>query len=210
MANEQGSPGSEPTPRKRGRPTGAERAQRRDDIIDAAVRLFVERGFARVTFDDLREEARVTKRTIYADFADRSEVFLAAVERLRDRALGAPEASGILEQAATEVVLALHSDEAVGLHRLMIAEARTFPELAERFYADGPAAYIAALRARLNGESAEQAETLFALLLGEPHRKRLLGLTSAPTRAESEAQALAAIEVLGLRGSARPAGRIRS
>ncbi|GAA1800391.1 TetR/AcrR family transcriptional regulator [Leucobacter iarius] len=199
MASEQGSPGSEPTPRKRGRPTGAERAQRRDDIIDAAVRLFVERGFARVTFDDLREEARVTKRTIYADFADRSEVFLAAVERLRDRALAAPAEHHGLPEAAATIVFALHSDEAIGLHRLVIAEARTFPGLAERFYADGPAAYIAALRQRMPDRSVDRAEALFALLLGEPHRKRLLGLTSAPTRAEAESQALAAIAALGLR-----------
>lgn len=199
MGTEQQDPVADPAPRKRGRPTEAERAQRRDDIIDAAVRLFLERGFTRVTFDDLREEARVTKRTIYADFADRSEVFLAAVERLRDRALAAPAAHHDLLEAAATIVFALHSDEAIGLHRLVIAEARTFPGLAERFYADGPAAYIAALRDRMPARNADWAEALFALLLGEAHRKRLLGLTGAPTRAESESQALAAIAALGLR-----------
>lgn len=184
--------------RKRGRPTEAERAQRRDDILDAAVRLFIDEGFERVTLDDIVVAAHVTKRTIYAYFGDRTEIFLAAVERLRDRTVHEPAHDDGLGRLAAKIVFTLHSDEAVGLHRLMIAESRRFPELARRFYEDGPRGYIAALQARLAGADPARAETLFALLLGEPHRQRLLGLRPAPGRTAAASHAHAVLTELGL------------
>lgn len=191
------------TPRKRGRPTVAEQAQRRDDILDAAVRLLIEGGYHQVTLDDIVAEARVTKRTIYGYFGDRTEIFLAAVERLRLRTLAQPTAEGGLEELAVNIVVTAHSDQSVGLHRLMIIESQSFPELAQRFYREGPAGYIEALGARLPHPDPERATSLFTLLLGEAHRQRLLGLTNAPTRPEAVAHARRALEHLGLRSVPR-------
>lgn len=186
--------------RKRGRPTEAERAQRRDDILDAAVRLFVDEGFEPVTLDHIAAAARVAKRTIYTYLGDRTEVFVAAVERLRERTLHEAQPADGLEQLAQRIVHTLHSDDAVGLHRLVIAESRRFPELAERFYDEGPRRYIAEIRARLDEDNASdahtRAEALFALLLGEPHRQRLLGLRPAPDASAAAAQARTALDEL--------------
>lgn len=184
--------------RKRGRPTEAERSQRRDDIVDAAVGLFAREGFEPVTLDRIAAAAHVAKRTIYALIGDRTDVFLAAVERLRERALHDTGAEEGLEGLATNIVLALHSDDAVGLHRLAIGESRRFPELAIRFYDDGPRSYVAALRARLPEPDGGRAEALFALLLGEPHRQRLLGLRGAPAAETAAAHARSALLALGL------------
>lgn len=199
---------SGPPRRKRGRPTGDERLQRRDDIIDAAVRLFVRDGFEQVTLDDIAAEAHVTKRTIYGYIGDRTEIFLAAVERLRERTLHpADRADESLAQVAAGVVMTLQSDEAVGLHRLMIAEARRFPELARRFYMEGPQGYIAALQQLLPDHDRARAEALFELLLGESHRQRLLGLRDAPDAVAARAQAKAALAAVGLaRGHADERG----
>ncbi len=142
----------EPTPgvaRRRGRPPEAERSRRRDDIVDAAVTLFVAEGFEPVTLDRIAAAAHVAKRTIYTYIGDRTKVFLAAVERLRERALHDARPEEGLPGLAKDIVFALHSDDAVGLHRLAIGEARRFPDLAVRFYDDGPRRYIAALRDRL-------------------------------------------------------------
>jgi AcrR family transcriptional regulator len=185
-------------PRKRGRPTEAERTQRRDDILDVAVQLFTARGFHQVTLDEIASEAHVTKRTIYAYFGDRTEIFLASVERLRDRTVHRDDAGSTLDELAVTMVRALHSDEAIGLHRLMIIEAEAFPELARRFYDEGPRAYIAALRDRIPEGQDATASALFALLLGEPHRQRLLGLAPAPTKATAQRHARAALAQLGL------------
>ncbi|GAB1817107.1 TetR/AcrR family transcriptional regulator [Herbidospora sp. RD11066] len=180
--------------RKRGRPTEEERVRRRDDILDAAVRLFLSGGFRQVTLDNVVAEAHVTKRTIYGYFGDRTEMFLAAVERLRLRALVGLAGDGTLEDLATTIVFALHSDEAVGLHRMLVAEAHAFPGLAEGFYRDGPQAYIDALATRL--PAGDLASSLFTLLLGEPHRQRLLGLRAAPSRAEAAEHAAKALRIV--------------
>lgn len=86
--------------------------------------------------------------------------------------------------------------ETVGLRGLLVTEAHHFPHLAERFYWDGPLAYIAALDRHL-GEP-EQAEALFALLLREPHRQHLLGLRAAPDTATAPSNAEAALARLDL------------
>ncbi len=186
--------------RKRGRPTARERTARRDEILDAAVRLFSARGFEGVTLDDVAAEAHVTKRTIYAYYGDRTALFLAAVERLRDRALWEPSGADDVTELAGTIVFALHSDEAVGLHRLVISEARRFPELARRFYQDGPQAYIAAIGQRLPEDDTARAEQVFGLLLGEPHRRRLLGLAPAPSRVDAAAYARSVLREFGLAG----------
>ncbi|MFE9207232.1 TetR/AcrR family transcriptional regulator [Micromonospora sp. NPDC007230] len=140
----------ETTPRKRGRPTAQERERRRDQILDAAVTLFVSKGYGQASIDELAASARVTKRTIYTYFGDKAEVFTAAIESFRAAALtdltGRDES---LAELGARLVFALHSDEAIGLHRLMIAEAVQFPGLAERFYTSGPRGYIELLATRV-------------------------------------------------------------
>lgn len=194
--------------RKRGRPTAEEREQRRDQILDAAVDLFVSNGYGQVTIDEIATASRVTKRTIYTYFGDKAEVFTATIERFRGRALADFESdTESLEDVATRLVSVLHSDDAVGLHRLMIGESAQFPELAARFYASGPHGYIELLASHLRDRPITQeddrlAEALFGLLLGESHRRRLLGLSPAPTQAAAREQARGALVVLGIAGSA--------
>ena len=179
--------------RKRGRPTESEREQRREEILDAAVRLFLEHGYGGVSLDRLATEAKVTKRTIYAYVGDKTEVFTAAVARLNRDVL--PEADSTdLEALAVRLVTTLHSEVAIGLHRMVIAEARQFPDLATSFYAAGPQRYIEAL-----ANLVSCPEQLFTLLLGEPHRRRLLGLDPPPSRAQAKSHANGALTLLDLR-----------
>jgi TetR/AcrR family transcriptional repressor of mexJK operon len=186
--------------RKRGRPTGDERAVRREQILDAAIDLFLESGYGGVTLDALAAQARVTKRTIYAYVGDKAAVFEAVVSRLSLEVLPDGRSDG-LEALAIRLVMTLHSDVAIGLHRMVIAEASQFPELAAGFYASGPERYMDRLSDVIAvdmPDSAVTAEQLFALLLGEPHRRRLLGLEPAPSRARAEVLARAAVRCLGL------------
>ncbi|MFG1815421.1 TetR/AcrR family transcriptional regulator [Kribbella sp. NPDC049174] len=181
-------------PRKRGRPTRSEREQRREQILDAAVRLFLEHGYGGVSLDRLAADAKVTKRTIYVYVGDKTAVFTAVVSRLNRDVLPEGEVAD-LEAMAVRLVMTLHSDVAIGLHRMVIAEVKQFPELAKSFYAAGPQRYIDALGELLE-TSGTEAEQLFALLLGERHRRRLLGLDPAPSRAEAAEHAQAALQAL--------------
>jgi AcrR family transcriptional regulator len=56
---------------------GAE-AERR--VLDAAIELFLRRGYAEVSIDDIAEEAGVAKGSVYRYFPSKEEVFFAAVE----------------------------------------------------------------------------------------------------------------------------------
>jgi AcrR family transcriptional regulator len=186
---------------KRGRPTAAERTLRRERILDAAVSAFAARGFGGTSLDDVAAVAGVTKRTLYVDVGDKAALFTAAVEREHDhiRAVALRHPHDLLS-AATEIVHVLHSDRAVALHRAVIADAPDFPGLAERFYATGPAHSIAVLERGLpHGPLARhRATALYSLLLGERHRRRLLGLDPAPTREDAADHAASSLALLGL------------
>ena len=92
-----------------------------------------------------------------------------------------------LEMLAARIVSRVHSDELVGLHRLVIAESARFPELALILHSSGDARHIARLAEHIRAERGPAreplAEPLFSLLLGEKHRRRLLGIDPAPTPA---------------------------
>ncbi|SDZ50515.1 TetR/AcrR family transcriptional regulator [Herbiconiux ginsengi] len=191
---------------KRGRPTATERAERRERILDAAVAQFSARGFGATTLDEVAAASGVTKRTLYVDVGDKAALFAAAVEREHDRIQMAATDAGTLIDVATEMVLVLHSDSAVALHRSIIAEAPRFPEVAREFYSAGPQHSIDLLARHLPGRrdapgraaSLPSAAALYSLLLGEPHRRRLLALDPAPSRSQARAHALAATTLLAL------------
>jgi AcrR family transcriptional regulator len=192
-----------PDVRKRGRPTAAERRAREAQILSAALTVFLASGFGNTTIDELAVAAKVTKRTLYAYFGDKAGLFQAMVKDLAAGvSLDAPYDHLTLEGLAARIVYRVHSDELVGLHRLVIAEAGRFPELASVLHSQGDARHMARLadhiRAERGAAFADLAEPLFSLLLGERHRRRLLGLAPAPTTAQAFDHARASLAWLGL------------
>ena len=119
-----------PAVRKRGRPTAAERRAREAQILAAALGVFLQSGFGNSTIDELAAAAKVTKRTLYAYFGDKADLFAAMVTDLAVTvSLDAATDHGTLASLASRIVYRVHSDELVGLHRLVIAESSRFPEL---------------------------------------------------------------------------------
>jgi AcrR family transcriptional regulator len=59
----------------------AHAADRREEILEAATRLFAQRGYADTDTQRLADELRVGKGTLYRYFASKSDLFLAAVDR---------------------------------------------------------------------------------------------------------------------------------
>ena len=146
----------------------------------------------------------MTKRTLYTYYGDKARLFAAMVRDLAAAvSLDATSDDDTLEMLATRIVSRIHSDELVGLHRLVIAESARFPELALILHRSGDARHIARLAEHLRAErgpaSEPLAEPLFSLLLGERHRRRLLGIDPAPTPAQAAAHANAALAQLGLK-----------
>jgi TetR/AcrR family transcriptional repressor of mexJK operon len=192
------------TLRKRGRPTADERRTRETEILTAALGVFLRSGYGASTLDELAAAAQVTKRTLYTYYGDKARLFAAMVTHLAATvSLDATSDDDTLAVLAARIVSRLHSDELVGLHRLVIAESTRFPELALTLHSSGDARHIARLAQHIRTErgpaSEPLAEPLFSLLLGEKHRRRLLGIDPPPSPAQAAAHAAAALAQLGLR-----------
>ena len=70
----------------------AGRGGSRDAIVEAADRLFLERGFGAVSMDELAEAAGVARRTLYNQFSSKEEIFremLLRVSRQLERRVSA-------------------------------------------------------------------------------------------------------------------------
>ena len=109
-----------------------------DRIVDAATEQFFNFGYGATTIEAVARRARVSKRTLYHRFEDKSALFGAVVrrtiERLRPPAnvplLRGADLSEILVGLADLILHAALSAPAIQLHRLIIAESSRFPKLA--------------------------------------------------------------------------------
>jgi AcrR family transcriptional regulator len=81
--------------------------RRREQITDAALRLFAERGFDGVTIDEIAEEAEVSRRTFFRYFARKEDVILAWKQQLADELRAALAARPSEEQPLDAVHRAL-------------------------------------------------------------------------------------------------------
>ena len=115
----------------------------REAIVEAAERLFLGRGFGSVSMDELAEAAGVARRTLYNQFASKEEIFREMLLRV-SRQLEAAFPPGIETQGDVEdvlrliaqVILDLHKHpEYLGFLRMVVADSRQFPWIAEEFAA---------------------------------------------------------------------------
>jgi TetR/AcrR family transcriptional regulator, mexJK operon transcriptional repressor len=121
-----------------GRPSRLQSERLGERILDVATDLFLSHGYAATSIDAVARRARISKRTFYHRFEDKSALFGAVVHRIIDRLRpppGAPLISGanlqqILQRVAAFILRAALSPQAIALHRLIVAESVRFPKLA--------------------------------------------------------------------------------
>lgn len=58
-----------------------EKEQRREDILDAATRVFFEKGLATATMDDIAETAELSKGTLYLYYKSKEDLYLTVMMR---------------------------------------------------------------------------------------------------------------------------------
>lgn len=127
-----------------------QRSERRKDarpreILDAALELFVERGYAATRLDDVAHRAGVSKGTLYLYFDGKEELFKAVVRSGIVRAIeDAEHTVATYAGSSADLLRALvagwwqyiGSTKLSGIPKLMVAEAQNFPELARFYYAE--------------------------------------------------------------------------
>jgi AcrR family transcriptional regulator len=124
-------------------PPSGRRGTSREVIVAAATRLFLERGFGAVSMDELAAAAGVARRTLYNQFANKEEIFREMLQRvsgqLEDAFPPGIETQGNVEavlRLVGRMILKLHKNrEYLGFLRMVVADSRQFPWIAEEFAA---------------------------------------------------------------------------
>ena len=123
-------------------------ARRKDarpqELLAAALDLFVERGYAATRLDDVAAQAGVSKGTLYLYFTNKEELFKAVVRENVVPILGEAESivdnfqgptSDLFREIAFGWWEKIGGTKLSGITKLMIAESSNFPEVA-KFYHD--------------------------------------------------------------------------
>jgi AcrR family transcriptional regulator len=117
---------------------------RPQELLDAALALFAEKGFAATRAEEVAQRAGVSKGTLYLYYASKEELFKAVVrQNLSSLIAEGQEVAAQFEGSSADLLTELlhiwwervGCTPAASIHKIMLAEVRNFPELAQ-FYND--------------------------------------------------------------------------
>src|SRR6478672_4464076 len=117
---------------------------RPQELLAAALDLFVERGYAATRLEDVAAQAGVSKGTLYLYFANKEDLFKAMVRENVVPVIGEAESiidghEGASADLFREIILGwwerIGNTKLSGITKLMMAESGNFPEVAQ-FYHD--------------------------------------------------------------------------
>lgn len=131
--------------RKSGRPALGEAELLTPHILGVASRLFVTHGYAGTTMDLLAKQAGVSKKTIYARFSDKNQLFDLVVRDHLTRHLDTPGKAALQGHTLAERLYQFGctflawslQPEVLGLYRVAVAESPRFPQLARLVFDAG-------------------------------------------------------------------------
>ncbi len=128
-----------------GRPRAADLEARLQNLLESAASLFMDKGYSNVSLELIAHEAHVAVRTIYVKFGGKAGLFNAVIAGGRSRyfAMGDMDTDGrpirqILDDFSLRYVKLVSMPQVISLHRMVVAEAKTNPELALTFDRAGP------------------------------------------------------------------------
>ena len=116
---------------------------RPQELLDAALELFVEKGFAATRIEEVALRAGVSKGTLYLYYPSKEELLKAVISHyLSDRIAEGAEQAAQFEGSAGDLLRGmlvdwwghLYDSPASGVFKLVITEVRNFPEIGD-FYA---------------------------------------------------------------------------
>jgi AcrR family transcriptional regulator len=114
-------------------------AARREEMLDAAWHVFIEKGYARATMQDVAAQAHASKETLYAWFESKAALFETLL-KTRLQIVGATlsaeagpgfEPEKVLYIIARDLLRFVSAPGNMQLYRAAVADAASFPELKE-------------------------------------------------------------------------------
>lgn len=129
-----------------GRPTREQAEARHAELLDRALDHFLDKGFDQATIEAIAADVGMTKRTVYARYADKASLFRAAVHRaigryaIPDERIRATD-TGDLAQTLTNLAMLridlVASPEGLKLQRIIQTESYRFPDIFVETYEIG-------------------------------------------------------------------------
>ena len=124
---------------------------RPNEIVDAALVVFAEKGFAAAKLDDIARRAGISKATLYLYFDTKEEIFravaqaaVASLPKLLGRKTEGPDApfSELAPHLLSRAAEMMEGGRVPAIARMVIGESRNFPDLARIWHDDVVASVI--------------------------------------------------------------------
>jgi AcrR family transcriptional regulator len=195
-------------------PTINRRDQRREGILKVAREVFFEEGYAAASMSTIAARLGGSKGTLYNYFKSKEELFAAYVEdscaEVAEDAFahGLPDdrpVEEVLQRLGEKLLAHIYSDWSINNFRVIVTESKRAPELAQIFYAAGPAVgreRLAAYFERATARGAlrvsdfnQAAEHFLGLCKGDTHFRAVLNLIPPPAPSKISADVAAAVKV---------------
>jgi TetR/AcrR family transcriptional repressor of mexJK operon len=189
-------------------------------VVEAARELFLGKGYASTTMEEIAAAAGLTKRTLYNNYPDKETLFTQIVTEtlafaeafargLHDEFTAPVTAKNLratLDDLARRLTLGIMRPEVIALRRLLIGEAREFPAFGATYFERAPGQVLDALASGFaqwgkrgllrvaNASDARIAAAQFAyLVVGEPLDRAML-VGTLPSKEHVLACARAGVE----------------
>lgn len=214
--------------RKMGRPSALESQQLDEQVKACALNLFLDHGFDGVSMEAVAKAANITKRSLYARYSDKSELFVAALKHSKhawafdvsgldlensnsDNPSSANKSS--LTESLLQIADALMAQAVdpmyIKVARMAAAVANQFPETVQQTYDIGLSPRLQSIKQILHRYQDEiaapyvdnlelTAELFLGLISGLPARLASFGMIRAPEIEKQRVQLAVAIFVRGI------------
>ena len=182
---------------------------KREKIIEAAEQLFIKQGFSATSMEEVAAAARASKRTIYARFASKEDLFsavmLAACRGIEAPGLAALEdhsdLRGALRDAGKATLYRVFQPRGISVLLVGIGAKNSVPKVLEIYWENGPGVahdYVrrAILRERGRGRvnAAAAASRFMNMICGPFLYGVLFANEKLPSRARMDEELEAAID----------------
>ncbi len=172
--------------------------RRREAIMEAALGLFIEKGYAAVTVDEIIRRSGGSKSSVYEYFGTKEGLLRAIITQVAEEVL-TPISEGMntretLTNIGIKFCSEILTEKGMGMFSLAVSNAKRFPEISRMFFESGPkksmdgvAEYMRkeAAAGRLNIKDPYLASDLFlCMILGKGHIAIPVGGAKPPSKAK--------------------------
>lgn len=167
--------------------------KRRAAILAAATQVFLAKGFAAATLDDVIAQSGGSRATIYEQFGGKEGLFAAIIAAYCER-ITVPLAAAlvadrppadVLTEFGRRFVQTILEPESLSLFRVVAAEAERFPKLGRQVFEAGPEASARVLAAYLKQRGVKKPDTTARIFLemikGDLHTRALFAVGPMPS-----------------------------